>query len=647
MGIVSEYEQITSIGGIPTDQPEENQHIVKRVQELLARAKRHRKRYDADWHYNYEFVCSGRQWPIDRPRWRFSEVINLTWADIMTEIAIQTDARPDVDFSSQEWTDESFVDVLKDVHNRNWDKYKWNMTVCDGLFDCKLYHAAHWIVEWNPDFADGLGDVDWRIMDPFYCYWDPVASDVNKGRPCRWFIYAEPRPTSWLKDKYPAFKDKIKPDVSLLTTRQDWSQGTPGRVYTNFDPYSPSRLPSSATASGELYGGEPHTQYIRVWMRDDTMEELTLEKDGSANLDTEGTQEKEFLLKKKYPTGRYIEICNNELLRDTVPGIEINGEWVPYDTDKFPIVRLVNYQYPREYAGENECTHIKGPAKINNYFWSYILDTMRMMGSPITILGDGADVDDEEVTNEPGSILHAADVNQVRRESGPGVAPGLFDLLKQATGFKDKIQGLQDVTRGAESSYVQSGIMLEGYVEAAQTRPRMKNRNLEAALQDAGELILLRYMQFYTQPRMWRITSKEGYPQFIEFYMPDVEVGVDPKTNIPITKKVAKIRKQTTMPDGSQQVQTSQTDVKGMPDVRVTTGSALPFAKAQKSQTALSLFNAGAIDQEALLDTIDWPDYEEVIKRMQAQAQAAQQAKAQAAQQAQQGKGAPPPPPGK
>ena len=203
MVIVDENAQAVKGASIPTDQSPENQNIVKRINDMLAKAKRYRKRYDAEWHYNYKFVVSGRQWPMERPRWRFSEVINLTWADIMTEIALETDARPKFEFNAQDYTDEAFVDILRDINDRNWQKYKWSMVVHDMLFDCKLYHVAHSEVFWNPDREEGMGDVDFRPLDPFHCYWDPRASDVNKGRPARWFLYTEPVPTSELKMRYP------------------------------------------------------------------------------------------------------------------------------------------------------------------------------------------------------------------------------------------------------------------------------------------------------------------------------------------------------------------------------------------------------------------------------------------------------------
>lgn len=625
MPLVTEFEQLPEKPAGPVaDQDPEDQKVVKKIEELFRRSKRHRRRFDALWHYNYEFVCSGRQWTTERPRWRFSEVINISWATIMTEIAIQTDSRPKFEFESQEVSDQAFADTLKEINARNWDKYKWSEVVAGGLFDCKLYHVAHGEVTWDPELEDGLGDVSFKMLDPFHCYWDPRASDVNKGRRCRYFIYAEPVPTSELKMKFPELKDKIKSDISLMGQKSDWATQYTGRISIGFDPYSPTRLPSTAAAQDDLYGGEPHTVFLRCWMRDDTMEEITEEKE---NQET-GEVEKEFVKRLKYPRGRYIEIANQLVLRDCNPGIEINGEWVEFEHDMFPIARLVNYSYPREYAGENEVTHIKGPQKIINYVWSYILDCFKIQGNPMTILGSGSGVDEEEVTSEPGAIVHALDVNQVVRLPGTPVTPNSFELMKQAENMMDKIQGLQDVQRGSDLSNVNSALMLEGYLEAAQTRPRMKNRNLDGFLQDTGELMLRMIFQFYTQPRIFRVTNKQGFPEFIEMYMPTLEVkDIDGQTKM---VKHAKMRRYSTNPDGSQNViQNHQVEVKGFPDVRVTAGSALPYAKAQKSQQAMQMFNAHAIDQEEYLKAIDWPNYETVLKRMQEQAAQAQAAEAQ------------------
>lgn len=610
--IVSEHEQVTQTS-TDASGSEENQSLLKKLNELFGRAKRHRRRYDIAWQYNYEFVCDARQWPQQRPRWRFNESVNMIWASIMTEIGIQTDARPKFEYTYQEASDLPFAEILKEVSANIWDKYHWNMVVQDGLFDCKLYHVAHASVEWDPKLAYGLGDPCFRMLDPFTCYWDPMASDVNKGKKCRYFIVAEEVPTAELKEKYEEFADKIKADISNIQNKNDYGVSAIN-ASSAYDKETPTRLRSSTNYSENKYGGEPMTQLVRYYLRDDTLEEVCNELD---EMDEKGEKKKEYILKKKYPTNRYIEVACNQILKDTAPGVEIDGEWIPYEDDCFPIARLVNYQYPREYAGENEVSHTAPLQKITNYVWSYILDMFRMQSNPITIIGDASGIDEEEFTNEPGLILKAADINQVRREPGTPITSGSFELLAQAQSLFDKVQGLQDVSRGAEVTGVNSALMMEGYVEASQTRPRMKNRALECFLQDVGELVLYRILQFYTQPRIFRITNKEGFPQRVEFYIPKPDEG----------PRMAKVNTSTQLPSGDAVSQSQQFEVKGIPDVRIITGSALPYSKAQKSQTALTYFNAGAIDEEELLKSVDWPNYKEVLKRLEekkaAEAQAA------------------------
>lgn len=616
---LSDYNQPGTSNQEPntSDQSPEIKDIVKHVQELFTRAKKHRGKYDRDWQPNYEFVIGGRQWPIERPRWRFNESVNVTWSAIMTELAIQTDVRPKFDFVSEEQSDEDFTAIMNEINDRNWRKYNWNDVIYGLLFDAKIYKVGHAEIYWNPEAACGLGDAAMRNLDPFYCYWDPRAQSINKEVAARYFIYAEPIPTTILKRDYPNLADQIKPDVSQFTAMRE-DQLSTARIATNFDPYSVTRLPASSFRGNEQYGGEPSTQLIRCWLRDDALEQITEE-----TKDTEGNNVPEYVLKKKYPKGRYIEIANNVLLMDTVPGVEINGQWVPYESEDFPIIKAINYSYPREYVGEDEITQNKGTQKIINYIWSYILDSFKMNANPRVLVSNQSGIDIEKLTNEPGIHISTNDMAGYRQETGQAIAPQSLDLLTTATNLFDKVQGLQDVSRGAQQTGVTSGVLLEGYVEAAQTRPRMKNRFLDSALQDIGHALLSLYLQFYKQQRVFRITNKQGYPDYVNFYLS--EDGT-----------MAHVQRITTDENGQQTIQPQENvNVKGDYDVQVVSGSALPFAKAQKAQTALAYFNAKAIDQEELLKAVDWPNKEQVLQRMQ-------KAAAEAAQ-AQQGGNAPPP----
>lgn len=64
MAIITEHEQVDN-QNTPiheTEDFEENKELLKKVNELLSRAKRYRKRYDYCWYDNYTFVFGGKQW---------------------------------------------------------------------------------------------------------------------------------------------------------------------------------------------------------------------------------------------------------------------------------------------------------------------------------------------------------------------------------------------------------------------------------------------------------------------------------------------------------------------------------------------------------------------------------------------------------
>lgn len=567
--------------------------IVKTCKELLKRAKVGRKRFDQEWSNNYEFVFGGRQWSIDRPAWRFSEVVNATWANIMTEVAIQTDAKPKTDFQAVEPSDFQFAEVLSKINDINWEKYPWLQRIADIVTQCKYVHVSHAEVCWKEDLENGLGDVDFKILDPWYCYWDPLATCIEDAR---YFIYAVPTCTEKLKNEHPDKAEQIKADMELVGVGNEF-----GDVVSPTSDRHNLKFKHRAARPEDRFGGEPMTVLLRIWMKDEAVEEYENDKE-------DGT--KEYVVKKKYPRGRYVEIASNCLLKD---------EENQYEDGEFPIARLVNYSYPGEYAGENEVTHLRGPQRLRNYVYSFILDQMKTSSNPKVIIGEASGVDPDNVSSEPGQKIIATDINQIRFEQGQPIPAGMQFILDESKVAFDQVSGLQDVMKGAVDPAIGSGLLFDGYVEAAQVRLRLKNRNLDQFLTRVGKLQASRYMQYYTVPRVYRITNEQGFPEHIEFFISKLDDG----------KTMANVR------NISLGGATQTMEVKGMPDVKVISGTSLPFMQAMKKKTAQEYFNSGLIDQEEALKSIDWPNWQQVLERMQKAAQ--EQAQLASQQQAQQG----------
>lgn len=262
----------------------------------------------------------------------------------------------------------------------------------------------------------------------------------------------------------------------------------------------------------------------------------------------------------------------------------------------------------------------------------------------------------------------------------PGYATGIFDQLGQ---IKDALTGVNDSFRGTQQA--SSGKEVQLQQEAAYTRIKTMIDQFELTNKKIAEKVIINAMQFYTQQRGFRI--KGDYRKYdasqeqgkMPFEIEKIKTGTDTETQEPTFDRTefflyanpnewTKLDSEGAADDEGENAEESQdnqevsteTDdgtayVKGPRKesrqatdeqadtvekaykvlqftVEIEAGSSLPQSRLARREEANELFTAGAIDQQSLLDTYDWPDREEIIKRMNEKAMAAQQAQAQAAQ---------------
>jgi hypothetical protein len=182
----------------------------------------------------------------------------------------------------------------------------------------------------------------------------------------------------------------------------------------------------------------------------------------------------------------------------------------------------------------------------------------------------------------------------------------------------DQQSGIHDVTQGRKPTGVTAAEAINQLQEAAQTRIRIKERMLQTSLVQLGYMVVSRMLQYYTLPRVVKISGQQEWPEFFEFFSTQDEEG----------NFVANTRQYMFEPENKQYVPAGDwaqtTPSRGEFDITVQAGTALPFQKSQRASLAFRLFDAQAIDQESLLSSVEWPDYEQVMSRMQQQAPAPQ-----------------------
>lgn len=610
----------------------EEQSAIKLVNTLFEESKEGRKVYGDEKWLDYYHMFRGKQWKGNRPSYRHSEVINLVWQHIQSCVPIITDSKPRFDFLAEEPSDIAFAEILSQIASGDWDRNGWGLKLTEIIYDGHFYGTSFGEVGYDPDAKRGQGSATFGSSDTFFMFPDPDAYSLKEK--CDYVIKAEPVPLKKLKREYPHVAEFLKADLIDLQNESKHELKHP-----KFK--SPAETPMVLDmSSGQDVANKDKALKLTAYIKDYTTEEIeepvmgmrpvmqpaSDPVTGMPLLDPTGmpamqpvvdpatgqpqmeefVERMEFVTRLKYPNGRKIVVAGGVLCED--------GQY-PFDDegDFHPFARFVNYIDPRSMWGVSEIEPLVSPQMIFNKTVSWMLDVFAMTGNPIWVIDDTSGVDEENLVNRSGLVVTKAQGSEVRREPGLDINPSLFQLVDRVKNWFNDESGSQDVSRGVRPEGITAMGAIQSLQEAAQTRLRLKSRNLDDFLQTVGQKYRNRVMQFYSVPRVYRITNKQGAEQYFKFHIETAEDGT----------KVASVRDFQQDPATgkySEALETRQFVLRGDLDTRATTGSSLPFAKTEKSNLAMAMFDRGAIDHEELLNAVDYPNKERVLQRMQEKA---------------------------
>ena len=559
--------------------PEERK-VLQLVDSLYGKAKKYRKKYDQKWIDFYKFF-RGKQWKEVRPSYRHSEVLNVVFQTIQSMVPTLTDSRPTLEFLPTIPSQYELADILTKVAENDWVHNNWMMVLTEILFDSHIYGTGFGHCGYDDDANQGLGNICFESQDPFYFFPDPQARDIN-GRRTKHIIIAEPIDISVLKKEYPDKAAHISADVL------DMSQGDKSDIdQTLFRSPVDSRMLVEGGAGLDAAANNQALK-ITVYLKDEDVEEVEKIEPCVGGMPESTTEQR-----LKYPNGRKIVVAGGVVLEDGP---------MEYEDGLFPFARMINYVLPREFWGMGDVDQLEGPQKTLNKLVSFTLDVITLMGNPIWVVGNTANIDTDNLFNKPGLIVETDDPNAVRREPGVDLQPFILSLMDRYRTYMDGISGETDLSRGAEPTDVTAASAIDSLQQAQQTRLRLKSRNIDAFLQEFGKLYLSRVFQYYSVPRIVRVSGNNNAQEYFYFHVEKLE---QPDGSV---QQVANI----TSPEGEVRTMQITSDF----DVRVSTGSSLPFAKKEKVGIAMNLFKLGVIDDEELMKAIDYPNYQQVLSRV-------------------------------
>jgi hypothetical protein len=158
-----------------------------------------------------------------------------------------------------------------------------------------------------------------------------------------------------------------------------------------------------------------------------------------------------------------------------------------------------------------------------------------------------------------------------------------------AQGMRE-LSGDTDASGGRKPGQVSSGAGVELLQMAASTTLRLKARQVEYMIGKIGQKVLSRILQYYDDERVFNLIGDENHYKEYVFERARLKESLD-NAKVPFQ-------------DAYQFFQ-----------FKVVPASSLSMTKWQKGLIATQLFQLGAIDREALLDTIEFPNREEILAR--------------------------------
>jgi hypothetical protein len=208
-------------------------------------------------------------------------------------------------------------------------------------------------------------------------------------------------------------------------------------------------------------------------------------------------------------------------------------------------------------------------------------------------IGDRDALSDKEwnrLNNEPGTYVRKRPGRDLRREAGISLPPSLTQVLTMlATAIKE-LGGDTEAAGGRKPGQVTSGQGIEALQLAATTTVRLKARQVEYLIQNIGQKIVSRIFQYLDDDRAYKLLGDTQDVQQFLYERGKLKEALD-QANIKLLNAHEFFQ------------------------FKVAPASSLSMTKWQRGLIAVQLYQLGAIDRQAVLEAMEYPNWEEVLKR--------------------------------
>lgn len=562
------------------DAPHSDWEKVATIRDLFYRARTARRPLIDRWVDSYE-ILHNRMWAPGRATWMPSPRVAQIWPAVASIVAWECDTKPSFDVTPYADPNSTYFEQtvrlaqdLRTTLRASWQINDTDAEVQKVLWDANVYGTGILKTIWSQAAHDGYGDAIMRRVDPFCFYPDPDATNTTDAQ---YIIETYELGDMELESRFPGALEKCQggsaESIDRAPTLLGTDKGTAPKA--NAGPISPSTSAAyGLPGQGRDFSDTDSDRHlvIECWHR-------CMCKEGEGDGKQQGPEGE---IDDTFPHWHCTIVSGDVVLFDE-PAEEVWGH------GQHPFDRLVAID-TGEFWGASMVEFLTPIQKSINRLLAAIEQNIWLAGNPILMEDSRSGIQRTKVTNKPGQRLTKNAGSDVSWMDPPQIHPQLaMQLVQFYVGEIERISGLSAIVRGATPTGRNSQGVLDSVQEAAFVRIRLTLTNLESCLRSAGQKRAALIAEFYDTPRIVALVGDTGEQTLTalegkHFYVPDFDTQ---GAAAPMRFRLS-----------------------------VQAGSSISTSRSSRIAEADTLFAMQAIDEEALLQAHDFPNWPTVTARM-------------------------------
>lgn len=551
--------------------------LAGRVRLLFMQARAARRPRVAKWNRSYR-ILRNRTWSATRDAWMPTPEVPEIYPIIAACVGWQTDQRPAWQVTPWSQPNTPYYEFYNSLANdlevcmdSTWDINEGEAEVEQAVWDGYIYGTGIFKTCWDGSLDRGQGNAVVKRIDPYTFYPDPQATSMKDSN---YFIEARTMSLQEVDRRWPGKMDNYRgmvEDVDSPPTENDggaFPMASPGAISPNTNPtYG---RPGQSRIHGVDAIADPGVTVFEAWIR----EHHTISYPSDPADEQMGSAGRQHV----DDTWRVVVVAGNCILMDEkASDIWSHGQhpyerYVPHRTGEFWGLSMVEMLTSSQLA-------------VNRLLAALQLN-VELTGNPVWVEEARAGITRAKITNKPGTRIQKNTNSQAGWEAPPPVNPMMFTLITFFISEMERISGLSAIARGQSPSGRNSEGVIDQIQEASFVRIRMALRNLEWTLRACGNKLASLICENYTEPRMVAIVGPQEQQSTRalrgnHFYLPT------PQGRIPMKFQL-----------------------------NVQAGSQQATSRMARIGEADALYALGAIDDIAVLEAHDFPNYAIVAKRV-------------------------------